>query len=57
MEPAENAEGSSENSVDGLGRGPESVFTGACGDATAVCDVCGWYLEIDSPGNNTGSAR
>src|SRR5580765_71242 len=57
MEPAENADGSSRYSVDGLGRGVESVFTGACGGAAAEADDCGWYFEIDSPGNKIGSGR
>src|SRR5207253_6424183 len=55
MDPAANAAGSMEYSVEGLGRGAESVLTGACEAAVEDCAPCGWYLEIDSPGNKIGS--
>jgi hypothetical protein len=57
MDPAENAEGSMEYSVEGLGRGVDSVFTAACEAALEDCAPCGWYLEIDSPGSRIGSGR
>jgi hypothetical protein len=57
IDPAANAEGSIEYSVEGRGLGADSLFTGACEAPADDCDPCGWYLEIDSPGNTIGSGR
>jgi hypothetical protein len=41
MEPAANAEGSMEYSVEGLGRGADSVFTEVCAAELEDCGACG----------------